>query len=102
LEDVSGLIDHFSAARRKMVSYLTRIFGLGHLNLAEDVVQDALCRALEVWPVHGLPDNPSAWLEGARNRAIDLVRREELSLLRPGARLSIEAPGESTRRNAGL
>ena len=53
-------------------------FGLGHLNLAEDVVQDALCRALEVWPVHGLPDNPSAWLmRVARNRAIDLVRREE-------------------------
>ena len=61
-----------------MVSYLTRIFGLGRLDLAEDVVQDTLCRALEMWPVHGLPDNPSAWLmRVARNRAIDLVRRDE-------------------------
>lgn len=61
-----------------MISYLTRIFGLGSLDLAEDVVQDTLCRALETWPIHGLPDNPSAWLmRVARNRAIDLVRRDE-------------------------
>jgi RNA polymerase sigma-70 factor (ECF subfamily) len=60
-----------------MVSYLTKIFGLGHLDFAEDVVQDTLCRALQTWPVHGLPDNPSAWLmRVARNRAIDLVRRD--------------------------
>jgi predicted RNA polymerase sigma factor len=56
-----------------MVSYLTKNFGLGGLDLAEDVVQDALCRALEMWPIHGVPDNPSAWLmRVARNRAIDL------------------------------
>jgi RNA polymerase sigma factor (sigma-70 family) len=60
-----------------MVSYLTRIFGLGRLELAEDVVQDTLCRALETWSIHGLPDNPSAWLmRAARNRAIDLLRRD--------------------------
>jgi len=60
-----------------MVSYLSRIFGLGRLDLAEDVVQDTLCRALEVWPIQGLPDNPSAWLmRVARNRAIDMVRRD--------------------------
>jgi RNA polymerase sigma factor (sigma-70 family) len=61
-----------------MVSYLTRIFGLGRLDLAEDVVQDALCRALETWSIHGLPENPSAWLmRVARNRAIDLLRRDD-------------------------
>lgn len=61
-----------------MVPYLTRIFGLGRLNLAEDVVQDTLCCALETWPVQGIPDNPSAWLmRVARNRALDLVRRDE-------------------------
>ena len=61
-----------------MVSHLTRLFGLGHLNLAEDVVQDTLCQALQLWPAHGLPDNPSAWLmRVARNRAIDLIRRDD-------------------------
>jgi RNA polymerase sigma factor (sigma-70 family) len=61
-----------------MVAYLTKNFGLGGLELAEDVVQDTLCRALEMWPVHGLPDNPSAWLmRVARNRALDLLRRDD-------------------------
>ena len=61
-----------------MVAYLTKIFGFGRLDLAEDVVQDTLCRALEMWPLHGVPDNPSAWLmRVARNRAIDLVRHHD-------------------------
>jgi RNA polymerase sigma factor (sigma-70 family) len=61
-----------------MVPYLTRILGLGRLNLAEDVVQDTLCRAMEAWSVHGVPENPSAWLmRAARNRAIDLIRRDQ-------------------------
>jgi RNA polymerase sigma-70 factor (ECF subfamily) len=49
-----------------------------HLDLAEDVVHDALLRALEIWPIQGIPDNPSGWLmRVARNRAIDLVRRDD-------------------------
>lgn len=60
-----------------MIAYLTRIFGLERLELAEDVVQDTLLRALEHWPRYGIPANPSAWLmRVARNRAIDLVRRD--------------------------
>jgi RNA polymerase sigma-70 factor (ECF subfamily) len=60
-----------------MVAALTRIFGVHNLALAEDVVQDAFCRALEVWRVRGLPENPSAWLMAtAKNRALDVVRRE--------------------------
>jgi len=60
-----------------MVSVLTRVFGIHNLALAEDVVQDALCRALEVWKFHGMPENPSAWLMAtAKNRALDLLRRE--------------------------
>src|SRR5262245_1090568 len=79
MEDVPGLVDHlFRREAGKMVSYLSRIFGLGRLDLAEDVVQDALCRALETWSIQGLPDNPSAWLmRVARNRAIDLLRRDD-------------------------
>ena len=61
----------------RMVAALTRIFGVHNLALAEDVVQDAFCRALEVWNVRGVPDNPSAWLmAAAKNRALDVVRRE--------------------------
>ena len=40
-------------------------------------MQDALCRALEVWKLRGVPDNPSAWLMAtAKNRALDVLRRE--------------------------
>ena len=61
-----------------MVAYLTRIFGFSRLELAEDVTQDALARALETWPIDGVPDNPSAWLmRVARNRAIDLIKRDD-------------------------
>jgi RNA polymerase sigma factor (sigma-70 family) len=60
-----------------MTTALTRIFGVHNLALAEDVVQDAFCRALEVWKIRGVPDNPSAWLmKTAKNRAIDVLRRE--------------------------
>ncbi len=61
-----------------MVAALTRIFGTHNLALAEDVVQDAFCRAVEVWKVRGIPENPSAWLMAtAKNPALDLVRREQ-------------------------
>ena len=61
----------------RMVAALTRIFGVHNLALAEDVVQDAFCRALETWKLRGVPENPSAWLmRTAKNRAIDVLRRE--------------------------
>lgn len=69
--------DLFRREAGRLVATLTRLFGIEHLALAEDVVQDALCRALEVWAFHGVPDNPSAWLLAtAKHRAIDVLRRE--------------------------
>lgn len=50
---------------------------LGDFQLAEDCLQDAVARALEVWPETGLPRSPAAWLiTAARRRAIDRFRRE--------------------------
>ena len=61
----------------RMVAALTRVFGIHNLALAEDVVQDAFCRALEVWKFRGMPQNPSAWLmAAAKNRALDVLRRQ--------------------------
>ena len=72
------LDDHlFRREAGRMVSVLTRIFGAHNLGLAEDVVQDAFCRAVETWPVRGIPENPAAWLMAtAKNRALDVLRRE--------------------------
>ncbi len=56
---------------------LTRIFGPHNLELAEDVVQDTLLKALDIWKFQGVPENPSAWLfTVARNKALDVLRRE--------------------------
>jgi RNA polymerase sigma factor (sigma-70 family) len=61
----------------RMVVALTRLFGMHNLALAEDVVQDAFCRAIEVWKFGGVPANPSAWLMAtAKHRAVDILRRE--------------------------
>jgi RNA polymerase sigma-70 factor (ECF subfamily) len=78
--EVSRVVEHlFRHESGKMVSILTGIFGVAHLNLAEDVVQEALIRALQTWPFHGIPENPSAWImRASRNLALDVVRREKV------------------------
>ena len=60
-----------------MVAWLTRVFGPAHIQLAQEVVQDALVKALQQWPYSGIPDNPAAWLlRVARNGALDALRRD--------------------------
>jgi RNA polymerase sigma factor (sigma-70 family) len=70
--------DHlFRRESGRMIAALTRVFGVHNLALAEDVVQDAFCRALQVWRIRGVPENPSAWLMAtAKNAALDVLRRE--------------------------
>ncbi|MBV8105923.1 MAG: hypothetical protein JO223_15115 [Hyphomicrobiales bacterium] len=61
----------------RMVTALTRLLGVHNLALAEDVVQEAFCRAADVWKFRGVPDNPAAWLMAtAKNCALDALRRE--------------------------
>lgn len=76
--EITQVVEHlFRQEAAKLVATLAGIFGVEHLALAEDVVQEALARALQSWPFHGLPPNPSAWImRTARNLALDVVRRE--------------------------
>ena len=72
-----ALIELVRSSGRDVLATLTRV--TGDFALAEDAVQDATVRALEVWPRDGLPANPVAWLRlTARRRAIDLIRRESV------------------------
>ena len=77
--EVSRLTERlFREEAGRMVATLTRHFGVEHLQLAEDVVQEALARALRVWPFYGVPKNPAAWLtQTAKNLALDVIRREK-------------------------
>src|SRR6266404_5642050 len=78
--EISQLAEHlFRQESGKLVSVLTGIFGIDRLQLAEDVVQEALIRALQTWPYYGIPKNPAAWItQTAKNLALDLIRREKL------------------------
>jgi RNA polymerase sigma factor (sigma-70 family) len=103
-------LDHlFRRHSAKIVATLTRVFGSRHLDLAEDVVQDALLKALQQWPFKGVPENPAAWLTlVAKNRALDLLRRdaslaskaEQLELALP--RLAFSAAPSDVEMDAGL
>jgi RNA polymerase sigma factor (sigma-70 family) len=81
-EPVNQLTDHlFRNEAKKMVAVLTKIFGTENLQTAEDVVQDTLLQAMQVWKFKGIPDNPSGWLfRVAKNKAIDIIRRNKHSL----------------------
>lgn len=49
----------------------------GDVGRAEDAVQEAFAIALRRWPTDGVPDRPGAWITTtARNRALDVLRRE--------------------------
>jgi RNA polymerase sigma-70 factor (ECF subfamily) len=74
------LTEHlFRHAAGRLVAALTRVVGPARLDLAEEVVQDALVRALEIWPYRGVPANPAGWLFAvARHLALDRLRRESI------------------------
>ncbi len=69
-------IDHlFRHHSGKMISVLTRIFGLSNLELVEDAVQDTFLKASISWRTQQ-PDNPEAWLtQAAKNRVLDIFRK---------------------------
>jgi RNA polymerase sigma factor (sigma-70 family) len=78
--EIAAAVEHlFRHEAGKLIATLTRIFGFHNLHLAEDVVQEALVRALQTWPYYGLPANPAAWLmRTSRNLAVDVLRREKV------------------------
>ena len=59
--ETARLAEHlFRHESVKLVAVLTRMFGFERLQLAEDVVQEALIRAMQTWPYYGVPENPAA------------------------------------------
>ena len=61
----------------RLIAGLTRV--VRDVWIAEELAQDALVAALQQWAESGVPEKPGAWLmTAARNRAIDLFRRQEM------------------------
>jgi RNA polymerase sigma factor (sigma-70 family) len=62
----------------RLVSVLSRRFGMHRVELCEDAVQTALLRAVQIWPQRGLPDDKSAWLyRVAQNEVLGALRSEK-------------------------
>src|SRR5436190_21745879 len=72
----ADVIPHlFRTEYRKIVSVLCRLFGIEHIEIAEDIVSDTFLLASEVWGLKGLPENPTAWLYlVAKNKTKDYLK----------------------------
>lgn len=74
------LIPHlFRTEYRKMVSVLCKLFGIEHIEIAEDITSDTFLLASELWGLKGMPENPTAWLYTvAKNKTKDYLKRNSL------------------------
>jgi RNA polymerase sigma-70 factor (ECF subfamily) len=65
------LIPHlFRTEFSKITSVLCKLFGIEHIEIAEDIASDTFLSAVETWSYKGLPQNPVAWLYAvAKNKA---------------------------------
>lgn len=76
----NDLIPHlFRTEYRKITSVLCRLFGLEHIEIAEDIASETFLSAMETWPYKGIPENPVAWLYTvAKNKARNYLTRNHL------------------------
>jgi len=75
MSDVSKTIEAvWKIESTRLIAAIARV--TRDIGIAEELAQDALVTALEVWPEEGIPENPGAWLmTAAKRRALDSLRR---------------------------
>lgn len=80
MKEQEQLIPHlFRTEFRKIVSVLSKLFGLQYIEVAEDIVSDTFLLAAETWGKKGIPENPTAWLYVvAKNKTKDYLKRNQL------------------------
>ena len=65
----------------KLVSVLTKTFGIENITIAEDVVQDAILEALKQWEVSGVPENSVGWIyQVAKNKTLNILKRHKYKI----------------------
>lgn len=63
----------------KMVAVISKLFGLQHIELAEDIVSETFLQASETWGIKGIPKNPTAWLYAvAKRKTLHHFRRDKI------------------------
>jgi len=74
------LIPHlFRTEFRKISAVLSKLMGIEHIEIAEDIASDTFLAAAESWPYKGVPPNPTAWLYNvAKNKARNYITRNHI------------------------
>jgi len=74
------LIPHlFRSEFRKITSVLCKLFGIEHIEVAEDIASETFLSAIETWTYKGIPENPVAWLYTvAKNKARNYFTRNKI------------------------
>ncbi|MGW9686632.1 RNA polymerase sigma factor [Flagellimonas sp. 2504JD1-5] len=77
--NIANQIDHlFRHEHGKLIAVLTKTFGTSNIDLAEDVVQEAMVEALNKWKNKGIPDNPVGWIyKVAKYKAVNILNKEK-------------------------
>ncbi|WPO77766.1 RNA polymerase sigma factor [Flavobacterium sp. KACC 22761] len=69
----------FRTEYQKIVSVLCSLFGIHHIEIAEDIVSDTFLAASETWAIKGIPENPTAWLYTvAKNKTKNHFKRTDI------------------------
>src|ERR1700755_2648615 len=63
----------------KMVAVISNLYGLQHIEIAEDIVSETFLLAAETWGIKGMPANPAAWLYAvAKQKTLYHFRRHKI------------------------
>lgn len=78
--DKQELIPHlFRTEFTKIAAVLCKLFGIEHIEVAEDIASETFLSALETWSYKGVPENPVAWLYAvAKNKAKNQINRNQI------------------------
>ena len=74
------LIPHlFRTEFTKITAVLCKLFGIEHMEVAEDIASDTFLQAFETWTYKSIPENPTAWLYSvAKNKARNYISRNHI------------------------
>ncbi|WP_436488531.1 RNA polymerase sigma factor [Chitinophaga sp. ARDCPP14] len=91
----SELIPHlFRTEFRKITAVLCKVFGIEHLQAAEDIASETFLSAMETWTYKGIPENPTAWLYlVAKNKAKNYFQRNHLFAAKIASQIKYTSPG---------
>ncbi len=79
MEKEASLKRLFQEEFSRMVAVISKLFGLEHIETAEDIVSETFLTAAETWGVKGLPANPTAWLYAvAKQKTLYHFRRNRI------------------------